>query len=205
LSIGGTLRALCTSIQTEELVDGKIGIDLVESGEVVFHGANFFGSFVLGFEDIGDGDREGAALGVLPFGEGMDVVANLPAGEVTEASEDFIKEVVFGFGEEVAGGVGLLEGDFVVVGFGDVVRPGGFGSGGVGLFVDEIEDLAEDRAVGHGDVAVCGDGAAPAAEGFAVGEVKEFDELHVAHAAAARTEEAGGCLGGLWLIEGHGG
>ncbi len=58
--------------------------------------------------------------------------------------------------------------------------------------------------MGHGDVGSGGDGAAPAGESFAVGEVEEFDEVHAAHAKAPGFEETGGGLGGLGLVEGRG-
>lgn len=124
----------------------------------------------------------------------------MPASEVAAFGRNFVEERVFGFGE-VAGDIGLFEADFVAFRFGDVVGPGRFGGGGVGLLVDEIKDLAEDGAVGHGGVGSGGDGAAPAGEGFAVGQIEEFDELHVVHAAAAGFEKAGGGLGGLGLVE----
>ncbi len=58
--------------------------------------------------------------------------------------EDFIEKGVLGFGEKIAREVELFEGDLVVVRLGDVMRPGRFCSGGLGLFVDEVQDLAED-------------------------------------------------------------
>ena len=67
--------------------------------------------------------------------------------------------------------------------------------------LDQVEYVAEDGAVAHGDEAVSCDWGAGLDECFTVGEVEQLDELDIRHRSAVPVEQTCGRLRGFALFE----
>lgn len=106
---------------------------------------DLFGIYFLRSQDVGVIDRNGPAVGVLPLGQGVDEVNDLPAAEMAMILEDLVEQFVFGFREQFIIGIDGKS-YFVIAKRGDVLRPiAGILRGRA--FIDSVQNMAENGSL----------------------------------------------------------